>query len=156
MIVTHLSDVPRSVVFVAGAFDPLHFGHLVYLDGARAFGRLCCGVDPDSYIERVKHRPPLLSQSTRVCVMNALSCVDYVVLMDDRVDAGVLSDLRPLMYVKGHDWIGRLPEAERQACTDAHIEIRFIQGPAERSSDVLETWYRAVLTAAGAAIRSHS
>ncbi len=126
MIVTDLARIPRDVTVVAGAFDPIHPGHLAYFREAAAFGSpLCCGVASDTYI-RSKGRRPLLPQADRVQVLDALTLLTYVVAEDEMGDAGLLYAIRPQLYVKSQDWADRLPEAERFTCAQYGIPIRFV------------------------------
>jgi cytidyltransferase-like protein len=89
-------------VLVDGAFDPVHAGHIAYLNAARAKGPLLCAVAPDDAI-REKGREPLLPQDSRVAVMEAICDVVYA---KDRPLADILNKMQPVAFIKGSDWIG--------------------------------------------------
>ena len=145
MIVVDTAVIPRDVALVAGCFDPLHPGHLRYLDAAAAFGPVCCAVATDAQIQRMKHRPALQSQEARMTLVDALPSVAYVIAQDDSGDAGVLEDVRPAYYVKGHDWLDRLPEAETKACAQFGIPAVFLEaGDEDSSSELLRSHHEHV------------
>lgn len=147
MIVTAGSTdtLPTDLVLVAGCFDPLHAGHLAYFDAAAAFGPVCCAVATDDQIRRLKGRPPLLPQGTRMAILDAIEAVDFVVAQDDSGDAGVLEDLRPAFYAKGKDWLDRLPDAEMKACAQFGIPALFLEtGVTDSSGAVLGNYQRAL------------
>src|SRR5690348_10828173 len=118
MIVTSdaLVRLPRGVVLAGGAFDPLHPGHIVYFDEIRRYGPVCCAVATDAYIREHKGRPPLLPQSARMAVIDALQAITYVVAQGEDGEAGVLARLQPALYAKGSDWQQCLPEPVVAAC----------------------------------------
>ena len=44
-----------KIVIVTGGFDPIHSGHIAYLNAARQLGdRLFVGVNSDAWLERKK------------------------------------------------------------------------------------------------------
>jgi bifunctional ADP-heptose synthase (sugar kinase/adenylyltransferase) len=53
----------------------------------------------------------VVGQADRARLLSALSCVDAVVVFDEPTPHGVLSWLRPDVWVKGGDY-DELPEAE--------------------------------------------
>lgn len=127
-------------VLVGGCFDPLHPGHLAYFDAAQAWGPLCCAVATDAHIRAVKHRPPLLPQAARMELIEQLSV--EVVAQDARGEAGVIDDLRPTAYIKGKDWEGRIPDAERAACERLGIPMVFVDTQQDSSGDRLRAYQR--------------
>ena len=99
----------RQVAVANGAFDLLHVGHLRYLRGAKELagpgGLLIVAVNSDQSVRATKgpHRP-LVPERERVELVEALACVDLVVLFDEpRADALLLA-LRPDLHVKGTDY----------------------------------------------------
>lgn len=127
-----------GVTMVDGGFDPLHPGHVAYLEAAAALGRpvLCC-VAPDSWVA-AKH-PPLLGQADRVAVLDALRAVAYTYAAAEPT-AEVLRLLAPAAYAKGADWEGRLPGAETAACAELGIEVVFLDTVTHSSTALLDRW----------------
>ncbi|HWE39405.1 MAG TPA: D-glycero-beta-D-manno-heptose 1-phosphate adenylyltransferase [Isosphaeraceae bacterium] len=104
----------RRIVFTNGCFDILHRGHVTYLNRARALGDvLVVGVNSDAGIRRLKGPGrPINTLEDRVQVLEALSCVDFVVPFDDDVPFELIRAVRPDVFVKGGDYTReRLPEA---------------------------------------------
>jgi rfaE bifunctional protein nucleotidyltransferase chain/domain len=99
----------RQVAVCNGAFDLLHVGHLRYLLGARQIvgpqGLLVVGVNTDRSVRAGKGPArPLVPQSERAELVDALRCVDLVVLFDEPTAEGLLRALRPDLHVKGTDY----------------------------------------------------
>jgi D-beta-D-heptose 7-phosphate kinase/D-beta-D-heptose 1-phosphate adenosyltransferase len=96
----------RRVVFTNGVFDLLHPGHLRYLRQARALGDvLVVGVNSDRSVRAIKGRGrPIMPESERAEILDALDCVDAVVIFDEDTPHEVIAGLRPDVLVKGADW----------------------------------------------------
>jgi cytidyltransferase-like protein len=117
-----------------GVFDPLHAGHLGYLRAAQA-------VDPDGLLivqvsEQTK-RAECVPREQRCQIIDALGYQHawYPTTLD------ALKELRPRYYVKGEDWHGGIPEAERAACEELGIQVRFVRSDVRDSSTRrLQAW----------------
>ncbi len=87
-------------------FDILHPGHLRYLQHARSLGDLLIiGLNSDASVRRNKGRErPINPQDERAEILEALECVDLVVLFDDDTPAEIIKAIQPDILVKGADW----------------------------------------------------
>jgi D-beta-D-heptose 7-phosphate kinase/D-beta-D-heptose 1-phosphate adenosyltransferase len=96
----------RVVVFTNGVFDILHPGHVRYLQAARALGdALIVGLNADASVRRNKGSGrPINPQQERAEILEALECVDAVVLFDDDTPARIIKAIEPDILVKGADW----------------------------------------------------
>jgi D-beta-D-heptose 7-phosphate kinase/D-beta-D-heptose 1-phosphate adenosyltransferase len=96
----------RRIVFTNGVFDILHPGHIRYLQQARALGEvLIVGLNADASVRRNKGpQRPINSQEERAEILEALECVDAVVLFADDTPARIISAIQPDILVKGADW----------------------------------------------------
>jgi len=94
------------VVFTNGCFDLLHPGHLALLEGARAEGDLLVvGLNSDRSVRRIKGEGrPVVPEDERAEVLEALECVDRVVVYDEDTPAEVIGALLPDVLAKGADW----------------------------------------------------
>ena len=94
------------VVFTNGCFDLLHPGHVALLERARAEGdRLIVGLNSDRSVREIKGAErPLIPEPERAEVLQALECVDRVVVYDDDTPAALIQALVPDVLVKGADW----------------------------------------------------
>ncbi len=102
-----------TVVATGGCFDLLHRGHVALLQHARQLGDcLIVCLNSDASVTRLKGKGrPLVSEEDRAGVLQALSCVDAVVLFDQDTPADLLRELRPHLFVKGGDYaIGDIVE----------------------------------------------
>ena len=96
----------KRVVFTNGCFDILHYGHVAYLEKAKALGDiLVIGLNSDTSVRRLKGKArPINNETDRARVMAALACVDYVVLFSQDTPLELIKTLRPDVLVKGGDW----------------------------------------------------
>ena len=107
-----------TVVATGGCFDLLHAGHVSTLRAARALGDcLILCLNSDDSVRRIKGPGrPLVPETDRAAVLEALSCVDAVVIFDEDTPEAVLEQLRPHIFAKGADYaLSDLPEAEALA-----------------------------------------
>jgi D-glycero-beta-D-manno-heptose 1-phosphate adenylyltransferase len=97
-----------QVAVANGAFDLLHVGHVRYLEAAKAAtngGVLIVGVNTDASVRAAKGpRRPVLPERERAEIVDALRCVDLVVLFAEPTAAEFLLALRPDLHVKGTDY----------------------------------------------------
>jgi D-beta-D-heptose 7-phosphate kinase/D-beta-D-heptose 1-phosphate adenosyltransferase len=102
-----------KVVFTNGCFDLLHRGHLSLLREAKRLGdMLVVGVNTDASARRVKGPGrPVMSQEDRVELLEALPCVDHVILFEEDTPEALVCHIKPDLHVKGGDHEGnRLAE----------------------------------------------
>ena len=139
IVATHdLAGHRGGVTMVDGGFDPLHPGHVAYFEAAAALGLpVLCNVAPDEWVAR-KH-PPLLTQSERGAIIDAIRWVTYTHLAQTTTNE-VLRLLRPRYYAKGADWRGRLPEAEVETCREHGVEVVYLDTVLDSSTAVLERY----------------
>ena len=71
------------VSLVTGGFDPLHQGHLEYINEAKTYAEhLIVGINSDDWLERKKNLF-LLPWVERASVVENLKSVDEVIAFDD-------------------------------------------------------------------------
>jgi rfaE bifunctional protein nucleotidyltransferase chain/domain len=101
-----LREQGRRIVFTNGVFDILHPGHLRYLQHARSLGdRLIVGLNADASVRRNKGpERPINPQDERAEVLEALACVDAVVLFEEETPDRIIKAIQPDVLVKGADW----------------------------------------------------
>ena len=139
----------KVVVIVTGGFDPLHSGHLSYINAARALGDiLVVGINSDEWLIRKKDRP-FMSHQERSAIMAALLGVDYVWTFDDTDGSGkdairIARNMFPnskLIFANGGDrTIENIPEMD---IDDDNIEFVFGVGGSNKvnsSSQLLHEW----------------
>lgn len=106
-------------VVVAGTFDGLHDGHRDYFRQARAHGdELVAIVARTRTVEKIKGRPPRLSEEERLAAVAAEPLVDRAVLgREGGSRYAILEELRPDVVFLGYDQPAR--EEEIRASLDA-------------------------------------
>jgi rfaE bifunctional protein nucleotidyltransferase chain/domain len=113
----YLAKLPPHcrIVTTNGCFDVLHVGHLRYLQFARQQGDLLIvAVNSDASVQRLKGPTrPIVPDDERAELLEALTCVDAVVLFHGDTPLDVLQAIRPHVHVKGAQYTpDTLPEAE--------------------------------------------
>jgi rfaE bifunctional protein nucleotidyltransferase chain/domain len=131
-------DKNLSVVFANGCFDPLHVGHVRYLEGAKALGDvLIVGVNSDQQVRRMKGSGrPLVSQDQRAEIVASLSAVDLVIIFEEPTVEALLLELRPDIHAKGTDYsVDTVPE--RDVVRSYGGKVAIVGDPKEHSSTEL-------------------
>jgi D-beta-D-heptose 7-phosphate kinase/D-beta-D-heptose 1-phosphate adenosyltransferase len=99
----------KKIVFTNGCFDILHFGHVMYLEKAKAKGDyLVVAINSDSSVRSIKGlKRPVVNEFDRARVLAGLQSVDFVVVFDEKTPLTVIRALEPDVLVKGSDWKGK-------------------------------------------------
>ena len=130
----------EKIVFTNGCFDVVHGGHVRSLEEARALGDLLIvAVNGDKSVARLKGRGrPALPARTRMEVLAAFACVDWVVPFDSDTPLRLIQSLRPDVLAKGGDWASaEIVGADLvKAAGGRVVRLKLHAGP--RSSDLLE------------------
>lgn len=136
----------RVIVATSGYFNPLHVGHVEYLEKAKQLGdELIVIVNSDHQVE-LKGSKKFQTEEDRLRIISALRCVDKVVLSIDKdaTQCETLRMLRPTIFAKGGDrFAGEIPESP--VCKELGIQI--VDGLGEKiraSSQILNNlkWSR--------------
>ena len=93
-------------VFTNGCFDILHAGHIDYLEKSRALGnKLIVGINSDESVRKLKGLSrPINNQEDRKKMLEALRCVDEVIIFDEDSPYELIGRLRPNILTKGGDY----------------------------------------------------
>lgn len=94
------------VVMTNGCFDILHPGHIDYLEKARLLGdKLVVAVNDDASVSRLKGPArPVNPLATRMRMLSALGCVDWVVAFSEDTPERLICRALPDILVKGGDY----------------------------------------------------
>lgn len=117
----------KTFVVTNGCFDILHVGHVRYLQKTKTFADyLIVMLNSDVSVKLIKGEGrPINCEQDRAELLNALACVDYVVLFDEKSPASLLENIKPDIYTKGADYtLETLPE--RDVVKRNHIKVEFI------------------------------
>jgi D-beta-D-heptose 7-phosphate kinase / D-beta-D-heptose 1-phosphate adenosyltransferase len=96
----------EKIIMTNGCFDLLHVGHVSYLEQAKALGdRLCVAVNSDESVKQLKGESrPINDLQSRMTVLAALSCVDWVVPFTEETPERLYCTVLPDVIVKGGDY----------------------------------------------------
>jgi rfaE bifunctional protein nucleotidyltransferase chain/domain len=117
------------VVMANGCFDPLHAGHVLHLERAKEMGDvLVVALTDDEHVraEKGEGRPVLDAQMRKRALLQ-LRCVDIVLLVPSVLHG--LDSIRPDVFVKGSDYVGRIALEVMDWCESHSTAIRFTQTP---------------------------
>ncbi len=122
----------KTFVVTNGCFDILHVGHVRYLQKTKEYAdNLIVMLNSDISVKSIKGPDrPINCEEDRAEILSALSCVNYVVLFDEKSPAKLLEDIKPDIYTKGADYtLETLPERDVVLRNDIKVEfIEFVEG----------------------------
>ena len=73
----------KTIVLVTGGFDPIHSGHISYINAAKNLGDiLVVGVNSDDWLRRKKGQE-FMPSSERIDIIQNLKSVNHCILFDD-------------------------------------------------------------------------
>ena len=107
-------------VFVSGAFDIVHSGHVQFFKDAKAMGtRLTVCIPGDKVLREYKGRVPTLKAEQKLVIIGELSCVDAVVVGEDPLPLNFETHFRKMkpdiLAVTDDDMFGR---AKTELCIE--------------------------------------
>lgn len=105
-VAADLKKKGKKLVTVNGSFDLFHVGHLDQLEEAKKQGDvLFVGINSDESIKGYKGEDrPYIAEQARAALLAALTCVDYVVIIDieaKEVQNVLLRAVKPHVHVNG-------------------------------------------------------
>lgn len=113
-----------KVVCTSGYFNPLHKGHVEYMEKAKALGDKLVVIVNNDHQRALKGSKEFMDEQERMIIVRALRCVDEVVLSIDE-DSSVcktLEMIKPDIFAKGGDrFNSEIPEAK--VCERLGIEM---------------------------------
>mmetsp|Transcript_9067 Transcript_9067/g.10359 ORF Transcript_9067/g.10359 Transcript_9067/m.10359 type:complete len:148 (+) Transcript_9067:53-496(+) len=114
----------KKIVVASGYFDPMHFGHIEYLQQSKDQGdKLIVIVNSDKQAA-MKKGSSFMAEEERVRLVRALECVDAAVIAvdDDRTVRKTLRLLYPDKFTNGGDQTNEsIPEST--VCNELGIEM---------------------------------
>ena len=122
----------KKHVLVTGGFDPIHSGHIAYLNAAKELGdTLWVGINSDDWLTRKKGHF-FMSFSERFIMVSSLGVVDHTFSFDDRDNSANDAITQVLKEIKGDEYLifanggdrteGNTPETEKFS---SHDKIQF-------------------------------
>lgn len=105
----------KNTVAVSGYFDPIHVGHLEYLELAKKIGDYLIVIVNNDLQASLKKGKSFMNENDRVEIVSAIRCVDEVFLSIDK-DSSVcksLEHIKPDIFANGGDRkLDEIPETK--------------------------------------------
>jgi len=145
----------KTIVVVSGGFDPIHIGHVRLMREAKKLGdRLIVVLNNDNWFG-IKGRKLFMPQDERKEIIEALSCVDEVILTKHKPSKKIyrrntreysicreLEEIKPDIFANGGDrFADDVPEF--QTCKELGIQMVFNVGKGGKirsSSELLKEY----------------
>lgn len=112
------------IVAASGYFNPLHVGHVEYLEKAKDLGDKLIVIVNNDFQVKLKGSKDFMSEQERLMIIRSLRCVDMAILAVD-TDPSVCKSLeiiRPHIFAKGGDrFTYEIPESK--ICRELGIAI---------------------------------
>lgn len=140
-----LKQEGKTIALCHGVFDLLHYGHIIHLEQAKKMADiLVVSITASKYVRKGPGRP-YFDDGTRLKVLAALECVDYVMLSEEYTVIDVMEAVRPDFYVKGKEYAnpeeditGKIDE-EKALVEQYGGRIRFTTGQTYSSTKLINT-----------------
>ena len=100
-------------IFTNGCFDIIHIGHIKLLEYCYQLAyqttegpyKVIVGLNSDSSVKRLKgEERPINNEKNRKYVLEALRCVDDVIIFDEDTPYQLIKQVKPDIIVKGGDY----------------------------------------------------
>lgn len=127
-----------TTVVASGYFDPVHVGHIEYLERAKKLGDTLIVIINNDEQAILKKGRSFMNEDDRWIIISALACVDEVMMSIDKDESvcKTLKKINPDIFAKGGDrHIGNIPE--KGICEKYGIKIVDQLGDKIRSSSEL-------------------
>jgi cytidyltransferase-like protein len=127
-----------KVVLASGSFDPLHIGHIKYLEAARKLGDILVVAIKGNDRIKAKKKRHFMNENERKIILESLQYIDKVIVIDSPKNQPVAVEaieyLRPDVYASGEK---RMPEIV-DICKKLNIKVVYgVGGKRIRSSSQL-------------------
>ena len=120
----------EKTILISGAFNPLHFGHLLLLRDASKYGKVIVALNSDDWV--LKNKGHLLFDfETRKSLLEECTHVSKVISFDDSEGDATyaLFEIKPTYFGNGGSATSlSLPKEELQVCGYLGIETIFDLG----------------------------
>ena len=104
-----------KVVVVSGYFDPIHVGHLEYLNMSKKLGDKLVVIVNNNHQCVLKKGKPFMDEKDRLEIVKSLKMVDEVFLSidKDKTVCASLEAIKPNIFANGGDRsVGEVPESK--------------------------------------------
>ena len=125
-------------VAISGYFDPIHVGHLEYIELSKKLGDYLIVIVNNNKQCRLKKGKPFMDEKDRLTIVSSIKWVDevYLSIDDDKTVCKSLEAIKPDIFTNGGDRHNKeIPEAS--VCRKYNINLLDGMGEKIRSSSDL-------------------
>ena len=101
-IIKKSSKKKEKVVMVSGGFDPIHIGHVRYMQEAKKLGDKLVVVLNNDHWFKVKGKHVFMKDKERKEIIKALECVDEVIISSHPKNTTDISVCKEIAKIKPH------------------------------------------------------
>lgn len=135
----------KTIALCHGVFDLIHPGHIVHFEQAREMADvLVVSVTAAEYVRKGPGRP-YFDDGMRLKFLNAIGCIDYVLLSEGYTVDDMIEAVEPDIYVKGSEYAneeaditGKIKE-ERELVELHGGRVQYTGGPVYSSTKLINT-----------------
>lgn len=142
----------EKIVMVSGGFDPIHIGHVRYMQEASMLGdKLIVVINNDNWL-RIKKGVEFMPEQERKEIIEALYCVDKVVISSHTRNTNDMSvceeikKIKPHIFANGGDrFADNIPEFK--LCNELGVKMVFNVGKGGKirsSSELLKEYSKVI------------
>ena len=92
----------KKIVMISGGFDPIHIGHIRYMQEAKELGdKLIVVINNDNWL-KLKKGYSFMTENERKEIIEAIGCVDEVILTGHSKNTKDISVCNELKKIKPH------------------------------------------------------
>ena len=140
-----LKQDSRTIALCHGVFDVIHPGHIIHLEQARQMADvLVVSITAAKFVRKGPGRP-YFNDEMRMKFLEALECVDYVMLSEGYTVDDIVESVEPDIYVKGEEYAkaedditGKIDE-ERALVEKHGGRIQYTSGQTFSSTKLINT-----------------
>lgn len=135
----------KQIALCHGVFDLIHPGHIIHLQQAKQMADvLVVSITAAEYVRKGPERP-YFNDEMRLKVLEALECVDYVMLSDGYTVDDIVESVEPDFYTKGEEYAKESEDitgkitAERELVERHGGKMAYTTGPVFSSTKLINT-----------------
>ena len=146
----------KKVVMISGGFDPIHIGHIRYMQEAKKLGdRLIVVINNDNWIRQKKGKE-FMPETERKEIIEAISGIDEVIISShpknpkDMSVSKEIKKIKPDIFANGGDRKPEqndIPSSEYVVCKELGIKMAFNVGRGGKirsSSELLKEYSKCI------------
>lgn len=140
-----LKQEHKTVALCHGVFDLVHPGHIIHFEQAKSMGDvLVVSITSEKFVRKGPGRP-YFNDEMRLKFLEAIECIDYVMLSEGYTVDDIVEAVEPDIYVKGEEYkkakddiTGKI--SEEQELVERHGgRIQFTEGQVFSSTHLINT-----------------